>query len=116
MEEYKDAYTEAIKRFRCSREELTYIKANLPESPAAYEQGTGEGCFFLVPPEAKKAYDTNEEGTIYEGVLDNVSVYFPGILPGDLLPLEMRGDFRPVVPYDYLKELQTIREQKEDWQ
>jgi hypothetical protein len=33
MNEYKDAYAEAMNFFHCSREELSYIKANLPDSP-----------------------------------------------------------------------------------
>lgn len=114
MNEHKDAYTEAVKYFRCTREELSYIKANLPDSPAAEEAGNGEGCFFLVPPEVKAAYDSDEDGTIYEGVIDNESVYFPGILPGDLLPLVMRGKYRPVVPYDYLKRLQALKAGEEE--
>ena len=114
MNEQKDAYAAAVMFFRCSREELSYIKANLPGSPEAYESGNGEGCFFLVPPEVRKAYDNDEAGTIYEGVIDNESIYFPGILPGDLLPLEMRGKNRPVVSYDYLKRLQALKEGKEE--
>lgn len=114
MNEYKDPYAEAMNFFKCSREELSYIKGNLPGSPEAYESGNGEGCFFLVPPEVRQAYDSNENGTLYEGVIDNESIYFPGILPGDLLPLEMRGDFRPVVPYEYLKRLQALKEGREE--
>ena len=114
MTDYKDAYAEALKYFHCRREDLSYIKANLPDSPEAEERGNGEGCFFLVPPEVKKAYDSDEAGTLYEGVIDNESVYFPGILPGDLLPLEMRGKNRPVVSYDYLKRLQALKEGKEE--
>lgn len=81
---------------------MEYIKANLPGSPEAYEQGTGEGCYFLVTDDVKAAYDRDEAGTAYTGILDNDSIYYPGLTHGTELPIEMRGDRRPVVPYEYL--------------
>ena len=85
-------------------EDDNIIKANLPSSAAEYRVGAGEGCFFLVSDEVKKAYDTDEKGTTYQGILDNDSYYFKGLLHGETLPLEMRGDKRPVVPYTWLIE------------
>lgn len=81
------------------------IKANLPANQSDYATGNGEGCFFLVDDEAKKAYDTDEEGTVYEGILDNDSAYYPSLYHGMRMPLEMRGEFRPVVPLSFLQEL-----------
>lgn len=79
------------------------IKANLPSTEAEYVEGNGEGCFFLIDDKAKKAYDTDEEGTVYEGILDNDSMYYPGLLHGTKVPLEMRGELRPVVPISFLQ-------------
>lgn len=79
-----------------------YIKVNLPQSEEAYRQGTGEGCFFIVSDEVKRAYDADEAGTTYTGILDNDSSYYRGLYHGEELTIEMRGDKRPVVPYSQL--------------
>ena len=83
-----------------------YIKGNLPASAEAYEHGSGEGVFFIVDDETRAAYDANEPKTdrLYYGILDNDSIYYLGLTHGERLPLEMRGEFRPVVPLDYLRE------------
>lgn len=81
---------------------MEFIKANLTCSQEAYIHGAGEGCFFIVSEDVKAAYDNDEAGTTYTGILDNDSCYFKGLYHGEELPLEMRGEKRPVVPYDYL--------------
>ena len=83
-----------------------YIKGNLPPSAEAYEYGSGEGVYFIVDAETKAAYDADEPKSdrVYYGILDNYSISFPGLAPGEKLPLEMRGDQRPVVPLEYLAE------------
>lgn len=80
------------------------IKVNLPSNEEAYKNGNGEGCWFLVSEEVKNAYDSDENNTKYQGILDNDSVYFKGLFAGTELPIEMRGEMRPVVPYNYLVE------------
>ena len=80
-----------------------YIKANLPNSLEDYKTGNGEGCFFIVDQRTKDAYDKDISGVYYEGILDNDSIYYPKLKHGTLLPLEMRGAFRPVVPYEILQ-------------
>lgn len=81
-----------------------YIKVNLPATEQGYKNGEGEGCFFLVDDETKAAYDRNEQptGMQYMGTIDNDSLYYPTLKHGDRLPIELRGEQRPVVPYDYL--------------
>ena len=79
-----------------------YIKINLPASAENEKFGGGEGCFCLVTPEVKKAYDEDESGTKYAGILDNDSLYYPGLIHGTLLEFEMRGEKRPVVSFDWL--------------
>lgn len=95
----------AVNAFGCKKEELQYIKANLPNSETNEIQGYGEGCFFLVSPDTAAALDRDEDGTLYAGILDNDSVYFPYIMHGELLPLVTKGKQRPVVPYKYLAAL-----------
>lgn len=81
---------------------MEYIKVNLPASQEAYNRGNGEGVWVLVTEDVKKAYDTDEEGTSYTAILDNDSVYYPKLLHGTEMPIEMRGKNRPVVPYSWL--------------
>lgn len=89
------------------QEQATYtehIKANLPASLDDEKQGAGEGVFILVDPATKRAYDTDEAGTKYKGVLDNDSLYYPGLMHGTVLSFEMRGEKRPVVSFNWLVE------------
>lgn len=81
-----------------------FIQVNLPPTEQDYLSGSGEGCWFIVDDETKAAYDRNEQSTgkLYEGTLDNDSIYYPTLNHGERLPIEMRGDKRPVVPYSYL--------------
>ena len=83
-------------------EALEHIKANLPANQTSYEEGSGEGVFILVTPEVKAAYDNNETGGNYEGILDNDSMYYPELKHGARIPLEMRGNNRPVCPLNWL--------------
>lgn len=81
-----------------------HIKVNLPPMKEWYEQGGGEGVWVIVTDEVKKAYDNDEAGTTYTGILDNDSWYYNGLVHGEVMPIEMRGEKRPVVPYSWLIE------------
>lgn len=76
-----------------------HIKINLPLTEQDYESGNGEGVWMLVDLETKKAYDQDFIGKRYIGILDNDSCYYPGLNVGELLPFEMRGEYRPVVDF-----------------
>ena len=82
---------------------MNRIKANLPLNEQAYRDGTGEGVWFIVNDKTKAAHDADASGARYYGILMHNSVYYPEFKPGELLPLEMRGDKRPVVPYEALQ-------------
>lgn len=71
------------------------------------EQGY-EGVWFLVTPEVKAAYDRDEEGTTYEGILDNDSFLYRGLMHGTKLPFIMQGKNKPVVVIDALKDYEVI--------
>ena len=79
-----------------------HIKANLPSDESAYLAGNGEGCWFLVDPDTKRAYDDDSGDETYFGILANDSCYYKGLRHGTVLPLEMRGSCRPVVPFRHL--------------
>ena len=93
-----------IDDLRKDSETMAFIKVNLPATEGDYISGNGEGVFMIVSDEVKRAHDTDEVGTSYTGILDNDSYYYIGLEHGETLPIEMRGDKRPVVPYQWLKE------------
>lgn len=82
---------------------IHHIKVNIPTTEEEYEKGHGEGCWFLVNEETKKAYEEDVEGGTYNGILDNEPIEHPMLKLGDLLPIEMRGKKRPVVSLKELK-------------
>ena len=59
------------------------IKINLPKTKEEYETGNGEGVWAIVDEECKKAYDADEYGTQYIGILDNDSILYPHMIHGD---------------------------------
>lgn len=83
-------------------EERHIIKVNLPSSEEAYESGNGEGCWCIADSKVSEAYNNDEEKGTYEVILDNDSVYYPGLMAGKKIPIEMRGEQRPVVPISWL--------------
>lgn len=89
-------------------EQMEYIKVNLPATEHDYITGSGEGVFVLVSGEVKAAYDSDESGTSYTGILDNDSYYYIGLKHGAVIPFEMRGEFRPVVSFGWLSERYKI--------
>ncbi len=80
------------------------VKVILPTSPQSYDDGIGEGIWAIVDDRAKTAYDLDATAAGFDCVLDNASCYWIGLYPGEVMPLEMRGDKRPVVPFDWLSE------------
>ena len=87
---------------------MEHIKVNLPSTEHDYIAGNGEGVFVLVSDEVKAAHDADESGTSYTGILDNDSYYYIGLEHGAVIPFEMRGELRPVVPFGWLSERYEI--------
>ena len=104
--ENQSLLTDAVKEVYELQEggQLEHIKVNLPASESEEAQGYGEGVFMLVLPEIKTAYDTDESGTRYTGILDNDSFNYPSLKHGALIPFEMRGTARPVASFNWLVE------------
>lgn len=76
-----------------------FIQINLPLAEEEYLSGNGEGVWVKVDPATRQAYDADKIGPGYFGVLDNDSLYYPGLGPGEIIPFEMRGGLRPVADY-----------------
>jgi len=81
---------------------VNHIKVNFPDSQEAYECGSGEGMFVIVDDETKAAHDADVSGGTWRGTLDNDSWYWKGLEHGATVTFEMRGDKRPVVPFEWL--------------
>lgn len=79
------------------------LRAFIPLTEKEYKKGYGEGCYFIVSAEVKAAYDKEETGTTYKGILDTDSMHYPELKQGQELPLEMRGIDSPIVPYKAIK-------------
>lgn len=92
-----------------------YIKVNFPLTAEDFATGNGEGMWVLVDKETKEAHDKDVSGGEWVGILDNDSVYFPGLNHGEVVRFEMRRWKRPVAIFDgFLSERQRLTpEQKE---
>ena len=86
-----------------------HIRVNLPATPEDEGTGNGEGCWALVTSEAKAAYDSNETGGEYFGILDNDSIFYPSIDHGAIILLSLRGPDRAIANYAYLCALQAVK-------
>lgn len=81
-----------------------YVKVNFPSCEKDFEEGRGESMWVLVEPETKKAYSANVEGGVWQGVLDNDSIYHPSLKHGCVVEFEMRGTLKPVAKWDFLSQ------------
>lgn len=90
---------------------MEYIKVNLPATESDFIGGYGESVFVLVDEETKTAYDHDETGGSYTGILDNDSFYYIGLEHGAVIPFEMRGENKPVVFYSWLTEHYEINKE-----
>lgn len=84
------------------------IKVNIPTSEENFKSGFGEGVWVLVEPEVHEKYNSDVKGEVCWGILDNNSCYYKGLDAGTEIPFELRGDLRPVVLLDFLKDYELI--------
>lgn len=85
-----------------------YVKVNIPYNEKNYKKGYGEGVWVMMDPYFKEYYIKNIKG-IYYGLLDNYSVYWDGLEAGTRVPVEIIGNQRPVIEYQWLKENYNLR-------
>ena len=86
-----------------------YIKVNFPLTAEDFAAGNGEGMWVLVDEETKAAHDADETGGVYTGILDNDSIYYPGLNAGAVVQFELRGENRPVAIFDgFLENLKRL--------
>lgn len=90
-----DSLEDVTERYHVYSEPL-YVSGIVPESPEQYAAGEGSLCDFKIDEEAKAAIDREEPtGYIYGVTAHPV----PGIRAGARVPLDLRGDKPPIVPY-----------------
>lgn len=98
---FKDGVSVKIKDFEKPCEDF-YFKINLPDSESSYEDGNGEGVWCYTDAESyKKWEDDCYHIKIFVRIL-NDSFYYTGLNYGTLIPVELRGEKRPVALYDEL--------------
>lgn len=99
-----------------NRECMTeHIKMNFPLTAEAFASGNGEGMWVLVDQETKEAHDADATGGHYIGILDNDSVYYPGLNHGEVVHFEMRGECRPVALFDgFLAERNRLTQEEKE--
>lgn len=83
-----------------------YIEVNVPEDYDGYLEGCGEGCWALVDEDVKQQYDEDvldNPGTTHRAILDNDCWKWPFLRHGHAIEIELRGENRAVVNYDFLR-------------
>ena len=84
------------------------VKFNIPENFSSYQSGNGEGCWgYIENDEIYKKWDEGNED--YEIILLNDCWEYPELGWGTVCQVEGRGNKRPVVKWDWLKEHVTIK-------
>lgn len=82
--------------------ESCFLKVLIPESEEMALCETGEACFVRVSPEVLQAFEQQEEDTVYSGILDNDSCSFEALKHGIRIPFVMKGEARPLVPWEWI--------------
>ena len=79
-----------------------YFKVNLPANQDNYESGNGEGVWAYTDAESYEKWKNDEQDAIIYVKILNDSIYYNGLRYGDLVPVELRGEYRPVAIYEEL--------------
>lgn len=82
------------------------IGVNLPNSQKFYENGNGEGmyAYIISDDDFNNFLDNSKKGMLIKGFLLNNSLYYPGLKWGLIVPIELRGSKKPVVPLEFLQQ------------
>ena len=79
-----------------------YFKVNLPDTLDSYKSGNGEGVWAYTDFESYEKWKNDEKDSIIYVRILNDSIYYNGLEYGDLVPVELRGEYRPVAMYEEL--------------
>ncbi|OPY58710.1 MAG: hypothetical protein A4E55_00765 [Pelotomaculum sp. PtaU1.Bin035] len=78
------------------------IKVYLPACEDEYLTGFGESVKCLVDQETKKLIDKNITGRVALAMLQNDSLYYPGLIAGEVVAIELRGPGPPIAIFEEL--------------
>ncbi|MDF9409062.1 hypothetical protein L7E55_11935 [Pelotomaculum isophthalicicum JI] len=84
-----------------SRKDLL-IKIFLPACRDEFLTGFGESVKCLVDQETKKLIDKNITGRVALAMLQNDSLYYPGLIAGEVVAVELRGPGPPIAIFEEL--------------
>lgn len=96
--------TDIIEKFTNEELEKLYLQVNLPDKHSSYLSGNGEGCWAIpLTKEDKVFLDEDKPNTTAKIILCNGSVYFPPIVYGTVLQVEIRSGKRPVLDIEWMQ-------------
>lgn len=79
------------------------FKVNLPSNNSSYKTGNGEGVWACATPEdTKKVFEDYSDEVIFVKIL-NDSYYYPTLKCNTIIPVKLRGKYRPIGIYDELQ-------------
>ena len=85
------------------------IRVIVPESAEECARGDGEAVSACVCAAAKADCEAGARGRIYDAFLEKSPRGWPDLFAGALVPIELRGEGRPVVPFEWLQWRYTRR-------
>ena len=86
------------------------VRINIPSDIDSYNSGHGEGAIWLVSPEDNEDLNNEKTDGEFEAVLATGSSYYDEIEFGYVLTAEHRGEKRPVIKWDIVKDFECQKE------
>ena len=108
---YKDLEKNDIELSKLEPSYSKMFRVNLPSTEKSYRNGNGEGVWCYGNEETYNALvENNVSEGIYYVKIQNDSVYFPELVCDTCIPVEARGEKRPVCPFDFIKDYEQLDE------
>lgn len=86
-----------------SVQDLVGMEVIFPMSRADFDSATGITTQVLASAKAKEASERGDSKGMFEVVLDSDGLTEIGLQKGTIIPVEMRGNSKPVVPWGFVK-------------
>ena len=86
-----------------SVQDLVGMEVIFPMSRADFDSATSITTQVLASAKAKEASERGDSKGMFEVVLDSDGLTEIGLQKGTVIPVEMRGNSKPVVPWGFVK-------------